>query len=129
MERTITKSLSFGELTLQITEVGEDLHLLLTGGTKPHVGCVVLAVPRPSLAGGKDMAATSSVLNLTGHKDEAICRYMAEEMAKRENKVTVCTGGFHVDDITKEQIAEVLSAVKDMAETLHAAGRPSRAPQ
>lgn len=116
MERTIKKSLSFGELTIIITEVGEDLHLLLTGGKKPHVGCTVLAVPRPSLTGSGEISATSSVLNLTGHKDEAICRYLAEEAAKRKNAVAVCTGGFHVDDITKEQIEEVLKAVKDMVE-------------
>ena len=114
MERTIKRSLSFGDLTLKITDVGEDLHLLLTGGEKPHLGCTVLAIPRPSLTGSKETGVTSSVLNMTGHKDEAICRYMAEEMARRENKVTVCTGGFHVDNITKKQIDEVLLVVKDM---------------
>lgn len=116
MERTIKKSLSLGELTLKITEVGEDWHLLLTGGEKPHVGCAVLAVPRPSLTGSGKTSVTSSVLNLTGHKDETICRYLAEEIAKRKNAVTVCTGGVHVDHITKEQMEEVLSTVKDMAE-------------
>lgn len=115
MERTVTKSLSFGKLVLKITNVGEDLHLLLTGGEKPHLGCTVLAVPRPSLTGSGDTGVTSSVLNLTGHKDEIICRYLAEETARRRNAVTVCTGGFHVDNITKEQIDEVLLAVKDMA--------------
>ena len=53
MERTIKRSLSFGDLTLKITDVGEDLHLLLTGGEKPHLGCTVLAIPRPSLTGSK----------------------------------------------------------------------------
>ncbi len=115
MERIIKKVLSFGELSLRITEVGEDVHLLLTGGDRPHIGCTVLAVPRPSLTGNGENSATSSVLNLTGHKDEVICRYLAEEVAKRKNAVTVCSGGFHVDNITKEQIDQVLEAVKDMA--------------
>ncbi|MBQ1399786.1 MAG: hypothetical protein IIY83_04635, partial [Lachnospiraceae bacterium] len=56
--------------------------------------------------------ATSSVINVTGHKDEAVCRYLAEEVCRATGRTVVCTGGFHVDGITPEQIAEVTEAVK-----------------
>ena len=36
---------------LQLTAAGEDWQVLLTGGERPHIGAVVLAVPRPSLRG------------------------------------------------------------------------------
>ena len=38
-------------ITIEICEkaIGEDLVLTLSGGEKPHIGCVVQAVPRPSL--------------------------------------------------------------------------------
>lgn len=118
MEKIIEKSLTFTKLTVQQSDVGEDCYILLYGGEKPHIGCTVLAVPRPSLTGDGSTSVTSSVLNVTGHKDEEICRFLAEQTARKRGAVTVCTGGFHMDHITKEQIQEVLAAVKEIAEEL-----------
>lgn len=101
-------------LTAEISQLGEDYHILLTGGTKPHIGCTVLAVPRPSLTGNGTCSSTSSVLNLPGHKDEQICRYLAEQFAAQKQAVVVCTGGFHMDDMKPEQIGQVVEAVKKM---------------
>lgn len=58
----------------------------------------------------------ASVINVTGHKDEALCRYLAEKVAAAADAVTVCTGGFHIDAMTPEQIQEVQAAVKHMAQ-------------
>ena len=48
-------------ITIEICEkaIGEDLVLTLSGGEKPHIGCVVQAVPRPSLSGDRMMYFTS----------------------------------------------------------------------
>lgn len=51
---------------------------------------------------------------MTGHKDEYLCRYLAEKMAASRNATVVCTGGFHVDGITEEQIGEVQRAVEEI---------------
>ena len=53
-------------ITIEICEkaIGEDLVLTLSGGEKPHIGCVVQAVPRPSLSGDGTISVTSSVINL-----------------------------------------------------------------
>lgn len=112
MDRIIKKELSYTSLTIRITHIGEDFHILLSGGDKPHVGCTVLAVPRPSLKKDGKISTTSSVLNVTGHKDEALCRLLAERVASKTNAVAVCTGGFHTDAITDIQIAEAIEAVK-----------------
>lgn len=109
------RELSFTRLTLQITWVGEDCHLLLWGGDKPHLGCTVLAVPRPSLS-GEGTSATSSVVNLPGHKDEALCRQLAEEVAADSGCVTVCSGGIHVDNITADGITEIQEAIDGLVE-------------
>lgn len=79
-----------------------------------HIGCCVLAQPRPSLAGDGKVSATSSVLNVVGHKDEALCRYLAERAAAVHRCNAVCTGGFHVDNMTGAQIEELLAAVKEL---------------
>lgn len=110
--------LSFAEITVQIERVGTDYQILLQGGERPHIGCTVLAVPRESLRGTGERSSTASVLNLPGHKDEALCRLLAEKVSARENAVVACSGGFHVDGITKEQIQEVYEAVGKFAEQL-----------
>ena len=48
-------------ITIEICEkaIGEDLVLTLSGGEKPHIGCVVQAVPRPSLSGDGTISVTS----------------------------------------------------------------------
>lgn len=122
MERTVNdektllleKELSFSRLRVQVTKLGTDYNIVIQGGEKPHVGCTVLAVPRPSLKGDGRISTTASVLNVTGHKDEMICRYLAESISGRKNAVVVCTGGFHIDGIEEGQIQEVLDAVREM---------------
>lgn len=105
-------SLSFG--TMQITErwLGEDLCLSISGG-RPHIGCTVLALPRKSLRNDGSESCTSSVLNVPGHKDEEICRLLAERAAVKYQAVTVCTGGVHLDGITAAQIEEICRAVQN----------------
>ena len=80
-------------ITIEICEkaIGEDLVLTLSGGEKPHIGCVVQAVPRPSLSGDGTISVTSSVINLTGHKDEFLCRRLAENRCRETGKVVGCT--------------------------------------
>lgn len=110
MEKIIKKILSFAEIFFEIKFVGNDIFILIRGGDKPHIGSCVLSVPRPALADAKKISCTSSVLNVTGHKDEYICRIVAENFCKNFNAVTVCTGGFHVDNLTADKIQEVIDA-------------------
>lgn len=116
VRRRFTHRLSFSQIEIQATRVGCDIQLLLRGGSSPRIGCIVLATPRPSLTGDGSRRATASVINVTGHKDEALCRYLAEKVAAAADAVTVCTGGFHIDAMTPEQIQEVQAAVKHMAQ-------------
>ncbi len=107
----ITRRLSFAEISIEIERIGEDILILIRGGDKPHIGSVVMAIPRQSLS-GESFSCTSSVLNVVGHKDEAICRAVAENFCKKFRAVTVCTGGFHVDNLSAAQIREVVDACK-----------------
>ena len=96
--------------------VGKDFQLLISGGESPHIGCTVLAVPRESLNGSGKMSSTSSVLNITAHKDEELCRYLAERIAAKTGRVAACSGGIHVDRITEAQIQEIREAVVQIGE-------------
>lgn len=111
MQSEIT--LSFAKIVISTQFLGDDILIIIKGGERPHIGAAVLAVPRPSLTGDESTSATSSVLNVTGHKDEVICRTLAEKAAKKYGVTAVCTGGFHVDGMNAEQIKEVVSAIRN----------------
>ncbi len=111
-QETIIIPLSFAEITIIKTNLGKDIHLLLSGGSREHIGSAVLTVPRPSLTGDGSMSCTSSVLNVTGHCDDVICRMLSEKACRRYGVTTVCTGGFHVDNLQKEQLQEIMQAVR-----------------
>lgn len=103
-------------MALQVTSVGGDLLAVLTGGTSPHIGTAVLALPRPSLANPEETSSTSSVLNVTGHKDEALCRMAAERLCAHFGVTVVCTGGVHIDSITADQLAAVSETAKALVD-------------
>lgn len=111
----IKKNLTFTDICVEIHRLGSDYHILVSGGERPHIGCTVLALPRPSLDGSGRISSTASVLNVTGHKDEEVCRYLAETVSAGKNSIVVCTGGIHMDGITKEQIAEIVETMRIIA--------------
>jgi len=106
-------NLSFAQIRIGLEWIGEDVLLIVSGGERPHIGCTVMSVPRPSLTGDGATSCTSSVLNLTGHMDEGICRVLAEKACRAFGRTTVCTGGFHKDSLTPEELAEIQQAVKE----------------
>ena len=112
MEGVITRKQIAGiTIEIQETRIGDDIVLILAGGDKPYIGCVVQAVPRPSLTNDGSISVTSSVLNLTGHKDEFLCRKLAEKRCREMGRIVVCTGGVHIENITKEQIHKLLEEI------------------
>ena len=65
-------TIASGRLTInmKVIAVGDDLCVIIAGGDSPHIGCVTLSVPRPSLRDESAVSETTSVLNLVGHKDD-----------------------------------------------------------
>lgn len=120
MEWIVKKKKAVADSYIEISagRIGEDILLCVEGGNKPHIGSVVQAVPRLSLTGDGSQSTTASVLNLTGHKDEYICRKLAEKVCTDLGVVTVCTGGFHIDGMTKEQIRAVVQVTEEIAEEI-----------
>ena len=105
-------------LEVRAAFVGEDILVCLQGGERPHLGCVVQTEPRESLTGDGSVSATSSVLNYPGHKDEVVCRYVAEKISRELKRRVVCTGGVHKDGINVDEIREVQMAVEVVTEKL-----------
>lgn len=111
---TVEREVRGYPLRVGVKRIGEDLLISVEGGQKPHIGCVIQSIPRPSLTGDGSYSATSSVLNLTGHKDEYLCRILSEQICAACQTTVVCTGGVHIDQITKEEICEIMRIIEDM---------------
>ena len=103
-------------LELEIIRVGKDVIAVFSGGDSPHIGSAVLAVPRASLADGGSTSSTSSVINVTSHKDEIICRECAGRISSALQCVCVCSGGFHCDGLSEEEIGKVLELARELTE-------------
>ena len=105
-------------ITMKAITVGEDLCVIICGGDSPHIGCVTLSVPRPSLQDSAVASATTSVLNVIGHKDDEAARYVSYVLSSKLNKNVVVTCGIHVDDITNEEIKITIEHLKNLTDRL-----------
>lgn len=106
------------KINMKSFDIGEDLCVIISGGDKPHIGCVTLSVPRPSLSTHGVTSSTTSVLNLIGHKDDEAAKYVSHLLSSQLNKNVVVTCGIHVDNITHEEIEMIFDLLKTLADKL-----------
>jgi hypothetical protein len=101
-------------LTARVIEAGDDVVVVVTGGDRPHVGCVVLAVPTAG-RGAAGFAPTVSVLTIPPHKEEPIARGVAEAVCGELGRVVTVTAGVHEDGIDREGIETYLRLGRELA--------------
>jgi gallate decarboxylase subunit D len=106
------------EVFAQINAIGDDLLVILWGGTEPHIGAIGMGQPRSSLRSPQETSATSSVFTFIGHKEDGVAKWMAEELARRLNKKVVVSCGMHWDELTDEGIDEVIEICKKIGERI-----------
>jgi hypothetical protein len=101
-----------------VTSVGEDLVIVVGGGQRPHVGCVVLAQPQPAKAKNGGWSVSCSVLTIPPHKEEPIARGIANRLAEASGRVTVVTAGIHDDNLDPDGVAIYLRLGEELADEL-----------
>lgn len=84
-------------VNLDSFEIGDDLLLTLTGGNKPHIGAIALAIPYKQ-------TSSASLLSVYGHKDGEIAKPIAEKVSKKLHKNVVVIVGIHLDNATENDI-------------------------
>lgn len=101
--------ISEGKFKIQglVQIIGQDILLSTWGGTRPHIGSVALAQPRPSLSNPKKWSSTSSDLTLLGHKEDLIAKKISERLASNLRRNAIVTVGFHWDNLTNKEIKTV----------------------
>ena len=100
--------------------IGDDLLVAIWGVTRPHIGAVAVALPRPSIADPQITSSTSSVFTLLGHKEDAIVKMVSERLSSQLEKNVVVTAGIHWDNLTKEAIEEIVQNCRKLADQIHA---------
>lgn len=105
-------------LELSVVRLGEDLSVTISGGDRPHIGSVALAVPRESLTGDGSISSTVSVINVVGHKDDVICTEVAGLVASAANCVVTVSCGIHFDGISPEQMRILAASPPKLAQLI-----------
>ena len=106
--RELTFSAGSGRtaVCLHLLRVGKDCQAVLTGGERPHIGAVVLAVPRPSLRGG-ELSCDCWVTPVSAHKDHLVAQSAAEKLCPAQNGVVSVSAGIHSDHSSEEELQDI----------------------
>ncbi|MGQ9558855.1 MAG: prenylated flavin chaperone LpdD [Desulfurispora sp.] len=100
-------------LMATVTESGIMIHLI--GGEVPHLGAVVLSLPRPSRSNPERTSCTTSVLPLAAHKDELAAKMVAETITRQVSKPVTVAAGLHIKNATQKDIITLMQNSRDAA--------------
>jgi len=108
------------QISLILQDTGNGINGLLTGGEKPHVGGVVLALPRPSLR-GEGWSADLYITPVPGHKDVDLARTVAASLARELRCSVVVTAGIHSDNLCSEELSKMICHCETLTQAALAA--------
>jgi len=101
-----------------VQEVGQDLLVSIWGGTRPHIGAIGIAIPRPSLKNPKKWSATSSHFTFLGHKEDIMVKKISEKLATQLRRNVVVTAGVHWDRITSNEIKAIQNLTQKLSDQI-----------
>ena len=114
-KKTFSCGASPYKVRAEVRLVGSDLLVILHGGSKPHIGSVAVALPRPSLKDKKQVSSTSSIYNFLGHKDGVVAQKVSETLSAALDRNVVVVAGIHIDRITQKGIEKILENCDKLA--------------
>lgn len=97
-----------------IVRCGKDIALTVGGGECPHLGASALAIPRPSLSDPMNRSASTSVLCVTGHKEDEFARRAAEQLAAMFNCIVNVNVGVHIECATSEELKRLAVNLEEL---------------
>jgi len=106
------------KIELACISMGKDLCVVISGGELPHLGAMAVAQVRASLADPAKLSSSTSVITIVGHKEDALAKEVADNLAVQLNKNVVSCCGIHIDDATSDEIHIVADMVKKMIQVL-----------
>lgn len=101
-------------VSAQVIRCGKDVSLTVSGGESPHLGASALAIPRPSLSDPEKVSASTSVICVPGHKEDAVARAAAERIAASQNCVASVCVGVHIDNANREELLRLKRNLEEL---------------
>lgn len=108
----IKKDIGRIQLLLKGESAGNDFFFVLSGG-KEHIGAVALGI-----YDGESSRASASVISSPGHREDEIALRAARKISAVTQSTIVFMAGIHIDDITVDEIQEILKASESMIDEL-----------
>lgn len=103
--------LLFTTIQMDITPVGDDIHILLTGGENNRIGCTAFAKPVPDT---DPVECVVSVISDVEDPDALFCKYVAENLAIQTGQKVLCTGGVFVEEPDEHQMDKLYENIDEM---------------
>ena len=91
------------QVDMSVNRIGEDLIVCLFNEAG-HIGAAAVADYCE-----KENQASVSVITRSGHRDDAPASEAARRLCKAVRRPVCVIAGIHLDDITKEEIAEIMN--------------------
>ena len=104
----LKRTLFGADVIAQVTLLDEGLHILLTGGGRPHVGAVSVADPQGAV----------TTQQFPTHKDGVVSERWAQTVSEAGYYPAVVVAGIHYDDLNQKQIDDVVKLTNDILDEL-----------
>lgn len=130
----IKTGLGLQQVEAVIVLCGTDVSISFGGGSAYHIGAAALASPRASHLEPEKCSASASVLCVSGHMEDMLCREAALKISAALNTVVNATLGLHIDHASPEDIQAltdnfrkaVSEAINILKNAMEKAGIPQR---
>lgn len=83
---------------------GEDLVVIVGGGSNYHLGALALTLSLPSIKDENKLTTSTYQIPIPRHKEETLARESSLLLSQRLKRNVVVTVGIHIDGLTKEEI-------------------------
>jgi len=100
-------------LNLLCFSAGADLIVYISGGVE-HIGAVGLGY----CYNHSDQKANSSVIAISGHKEDDLVKSLSYKLSKSLKTTVAVIAGIHYDNITKSEIRTIIENANHLADEL-----------
>ena len=106
--------LLFTKIQMEVTPVGEDLLILLTGGDQPALDCTAYACPATDPEDPEKASSEISIITTMEDPESTFCIYVADQICKATGKNVICTGGIYVDHPSQHEVEKLYENVDEL---------------
>lgn len=100
----LTHRLFDAEITAQVLQLDQGIHVSVFGGTRPHIGAISIAPP----------AGPVETTQFPGHKDGVISAQWANALSEGGYRPCVVEAGIHYDKLSRQGIDRVVALAGEL---------------